>query len=70
MYGLRYATFIVPVVKSIQEQQQMIDNLKSENAILKAQLSQQASAQVTVEKEIAELKSALNALVKTSASIK
>jgi len=48
----------------------MIDNLKSENAILKAQLSQQASAQVTVEKEIAELKSALNALVKTSASIK
>ena len=29
-YGLRYATFVVPLVKAIQEQQEMIDKQQDE----------------------------------------
>lgn len=40
IYGLRYAEFVVPLVKAVQEQQQMIDSLKAEavnqNAINKS----------------------------------
>lgn len=32
IYGLRYAEFVVPLVKAVQEQQQMIDSLKAETA--------------------------------------
>jgi trimeric autotransporter adhesin len=35
MYGLRYAEFVVPLVKAVQEQQQQIENLKREIAMLK-----------------------------------
>jgi hypothetical protein len=28
MYGLRYATFVVPLVKAVQEQQQIIEQQK------------------------------------------
>jgi trimeric autotransporter adhesin len=31
MYGLRYAEFVVPLVKAMQEQQQMIIDLKKQN---------------------------------------
>jgi len=31
-YGLRYAEFVVPLVKAMQEQQIQIENLKQENA--------------------------------------
>jgi hypothetical protein len=31
MYGLRYAEFVVPLVKAMQEQQQMIEYLKKQN---------------------------------------
>ena len=34
-YGLRYSTFVVPLVKAVQEQQAEIENLKKEIAILK-----------------------------------
>jgi trimeric autotransporter adhesin len=34
MYGLRYAGFVVPLVKAMQEQQQMITELKKQNADL------------------------------------
>jgi outer membrane cobalamin receptor len=34
MYGLRYADFVVPMVKAMQEQQQMIDELRKQNAEL------------------------------------
>jgi hypothetical protein len=34
-YGLRYAEFVVPLVKAVQEQQQMIEELKKELAALK-----------------------------------
>lgn len=33
-YSIRYAEFVVPIVNAIQEQQQVIDQLKSENQIL------------------------------------
>ena len=36
-YGLSYALFVVPVVKSIQEQQQQIEELKLENLALQTQ---------------------------------
>jgi hypothetical protein len=34
LYGLRYAEFVVPLVKAVQEQQQIIDELKKQNADL------------------------------------
>ena len=35
-YGLRYAEFVVPLVKAVQEQQQQIELLKQENELLKS----------------------------------
>ena len=37
LYGLRYAEFVVPLVKSVQEQQQQINDLKKEIELLKEQ---------------------------------
>jgi hypothetical protein len=34
MYGLRYSEFVVPLVKAMQEQQQMINDLRKQNADL------------------------------------
>jgi trimeric autotransporter adhesin len=39
-YGLRYAEFVVPLVKAMQEQQAMIEELKKSNEELKRQLSE------------------------------
>jgi trimeric autotransporter adhesin len=39
MYSLRYAAFVVPLVKAVQEQQQEIDQLKTENAMLQERIS-------------------------------
>jgi trimeric autotransporter adhesin len=39
LYGLRYAEFVVPLVKAVQEQQQQIEALKAENALLEARLA-------------------------------
>jgi subtilisin-like proprotein convertase family protein len=41
-YALRYAEFVVPLVKGMQEQQIQIEQLQSENASLKAQLHSQS----------------------------
>jgi hypothetical protein len=38
MYGLRYAEFVVPIVKALQEQQQMILELKAQNADLQKRI--------------------------------
>jgi trimeric autotransporter adhesin len=38
-YGLRYAEFVVPLVKAVQEQQQKIEKVESENADLKNKLT-------------------------------
>jgi hypothetical protein len=34
-YGFRYSEFVVPLVKAVQEQQKMIDELKKEIEVLK-----------------------------------
>jgi hypothetical protein len=39
LYGLRYAEFVVPLVKAVQEQQQQIEDLKAKNAILEERLA-------------------------------
>jgi hypothetical protein len=38
MYGLRYAEFVVPLVKAVQEQQQQIEELKTANKLLQETL--------------------------------
>jgi hypothetical protein len=38
LYGIRYAEFVVPLVKAMQEQQQMINDLKKQNEILTKEL--------------------------------
>jgi hypothetical protein len=35
VYGLRYAEFVVPLVKAVQEQQQQLEQLKPENTVSK-----------------------------------
>jgi len=37
LYGLRYAEFVVPLVKAVQEQQQQINHLQAEIELLKGQ---------------------------------
>jgi trimeric autotransporter adhesin len=38
LYGLRYSEFVVPLVKAMQEQQQMIEELKRQNADLQKRI--------------------------------
>lgn len=40
LYSIRYAAFVVPLVKSIQEQQAIIENLKEENNTLAAEIKE------------------------------
>lgn len=47
-YGLRYAEFVVPLVKAVQEQQTIIDNLQKENKLQQKQLQE-------LQKQIQEL---------------
>lgn len=51
-YGLRYSDFVMPLIKSIQEQQSQIDTLKSENEELKEQLKLIIEQQKTLIKQI------------------
>lgn len=44
-YGLRYAEFVVPLVKAVQEQQQMIDELKEEVRKLQLTIKKMNQAQ-------------------------
>ena len=39
-YGIAYSQFVVPLVKAMQEQQKMIDDLKKQLEDLKRQISQ------------------------------
>ena len=55
VYSLRYSDFIMPLVKAVQEQQVMIENLKKENQALKAQ-----SARMDIlEAEISQIRALL-----------
>ncbi|MDI9310847.1 MAG: tail fiber domain-containing protein [Limnohabitans sp.] len=39
-YGLKYAEFVVPLTKAIQEQQQIIESLKNEIEVLKSKINE------------------------------
>lgn len=41
LYGLRYAEFVVPLTKALQEQQAMIEELRAELVLLKTQLNKE-----------------------------
>ena len=63
-YGLRYGTFVVPLVKAVQEladrvggQQVQIEELRSENATLREENAQQIVAQ---QRQIDALQSRIN----------
>jgi len=55
-YSLRYVDFIMPMVKSIQEQQTIINQLQSENQALKEQLNLQQTQMATMMQEIEKIK--------------
>lgn len=42
-YGVAYSQFVVPLVKAVQEQQQMIESLQKDNETLKAALEREQS---------------------------
>ena len=67
LYGLRYAEFVVPVVKAIQEQQVQIEQLQAENQALKAQMQQQNedlfNTLKTLQAEVKQLKDAASSTV-------
>jgi hypothetical protein len=48
IYGLRYAEFVVPLVKAVQEQQKIIDTQKAEMNALKTQVADLQSQMQTV----------------------
>jgi len=54
-YGLRYAEFVVPLVKATQEQQEVIENLEKENTALKEQIDKQNNQMVNILKRINKL---------------
>ncbi len=58
-YGLRYAEFVVPLVKAMQEQQEMIQALQEENNLLKQQLSVQEVQLIELAKEVNSMKAML-----------
>jgi hypothetical protein len=63
-YGLSYESFVVPLVKAIQEQQQMIDELKKQNEDLRRSNNEQKSLHENLLKRIDEIQSSLNAINK------
>jgi hypothetical protein len=59
--GLRYTDFIAPMVKTIQEQQEVINDLKLQNQTLRAQVE---SEDGKIKSQIANLKAEFAALLK------
>ena len=58
-YSLRYASFVVPLVKAVQEQQTQIELLEKNNQTLKAQNELLLSEFEKLKQEVASLKAAL-----------
>ncbi|GEP52534.1 hypothetical protein FNO01nite_32060 [Flavobacterium noncentrifugens] len=54
-YGLRYAQFVVPLVKAVQEQQQIIEKQQREIELLKLQVNQNDYTQQAVLQRLAAL---------------
>jgi len=52
LWGLRYAEFTIPLVKAVQEQQTMIDSLKTTTASLKDYMNQQDSVISALKKQM------------------
>jgi hypothetical protein len=52
LYGLRYAKFVVPLVKAMQEQQQQIEQLKKENADSKQTIIALQNRLAAIEKKL------------------
>lgn len=48
-YGLRYGTFVVPIVKAVQEQQEMITSLQQQNAILQHKIAELENLKIELE---------------------
>src|SRR5260221_3422137 len=63
-YGLRYAEFTVPLVKAVQEQQNMIDTMRKEILNLKEQLVQSQSKQEELKSENGSLKETIDRRLK------
>jgi hypothetical protein len=60
VYGLRYAEFVVPLVKAVQEQQQQLEQLKPENMVSKEEFEAKLGEK---DAEIAELKSMMREIL-------
>ncbi|MEL6391210.1 MAG: tail fiber domain-containing protein [Bacteroidota bacterium] len=54
-YGLRYATFVVPLVVAVQEQQEVIEDLASQLSMQQQQIDQQAAILSDLEARLAQL---------------
>ena len=52
LYGLRYAEFVVPLVKAMQEQQSLIDTLKKQVEAAKAEIPMQIGKQQGIIEEL------------------
>jgi len=57
LWGLRYAEFTVPLVKAVQEQQTIIDELKSKNVNIENELQTNKKQVEDLKVEIENLKS-------------
>lgn len=66
LYGLRYAEFVVPLVKAMQEQQAMIISLQTQSVISKAdntkQIEQQQAIIIQLQQQVSLLEKRLTAL--------
>jgi hypothetical protein len=60
LYGLRYSEFVVPLVKAVQEQQQMINELKKQNEVLEKINAGQKTLNEDLIKRIQKLESSIN----------
>jgi trimeric autotransporter adhesin len=70
MYGLRYAEFVVPLVKAVQEQDDTVETLKAEIVLLKNSNQRQALQIESVQTQITELKELVeNALPPTQIKV-
>ena len=56
LYGIRYAEFVVPIIKAMQEQQLMIEQLKKENENMKKDNEE-------MKKDNAEMKKQINTIL-------
>jgi hypothetical protein len=65
-YGLRYAEFVVPLVKGMQEQQEQIEDQEVEISELKRQLQAKEAANRELETRLSRVESLLDKLLETS----